>query len=105
MICADETGRPIFLELLRRCGQPCYIAFDLLWLDGEDLRPLPLLERKRRLKRLLPRRSGFVIAPLAVDGSGRRLMASVVAYDLEKRKVDPYRPGVRWWKIKNPTYS
>ena len=28
-----------------------YFAFDLLWLDGEDLRGLPLLERKQRLQR------------------------------------------------------
>jgi ATP-dependent DNA ligase len=24
----------------------CFVAFDLLWLNGEDLRPLPLMERK-----------------------------------------------------------
>jgi len=31
-----------------------YYVFDLLHFDGEDLRPLPLLERKERLKRILP---------------------------------------------------
>jgi bifunctional non-homologous end joining protein LigD len=30
-----------------------YFAFDLLWLNGEDLRALPLLERKKRLERLM----------------------------------------------------
>ena len=29
------------------------LPFDLLWLDGEDLRGLPLLERKTRLERLI----------------------------------------------------
>jgi len=33
-------------------------------------------------------------------------MAAVAAHDLEgivaKRKRDPYRRGVSWWKIKNP---
>ena len=52
VICVDETGRPIFIDLLRR-KEPCFVAFDLLWLNGEDLRPLPLVERKARLKRLL----------------------------------------------------
>jgi len=28
----------------------CFVAFDLLWLNGEDLRPLPLMERKARLR-------------------------------------------------------
>ena len=30
-----------------------FYAFDLLWLDGEDMRGLPLIERKRRLRRLI----------------------------------------------------
>jgi len=50
--CVDESGRPIFVDLLRR-KEPCFVAFDLLWLNGKDLRPLPLVERKKRLKRLL----------------------------------------------------
>ena len=36
-------------------------------------------------------------------------MAAVEEHDLEgivaKRKSDPYRRGVHWWKIKNPAYS
>ena len=46
VIAADETGRPQFYELLRRTRTPAYVAFDLLWLDGADLRPLPLSERR-----------------------------------------------------------
>jgi bifunctional non-homologous end joining protein LigD len=107
--CVDETGRPIFINLLRR-KEPCFVAFDLLWLNGEDLRPLPLVERKKRLKRLLARRSNHLIAEaLSVDGRGKALMAAVEHHDLEgivaKRKRDPYRRGIQWWKIKNPAYS
>src|SRR5215213_255954 len=32
-----------------------YYAFDLMFLDGDDLRILPLLERKKRLKGILPK--------------------------------------------------
>ena len=39
-------GRPMFYELMRRHGPFCFYAFDLLWLDGRDLRDLPLFERK-----------------------------------------------------------
>ena len=42
IIAADETGRPVFIDLLRGTRSPCYIAFDLLWLNGIDLRSLPL---------------------------------------------------------------
>jgi bifunctional non-homologous end joining protein LigD len=110
VICADETGRPIFLEMLRG-RHPCrFIAFDLLWLNGDDLRPLPLIERKARLKRLLARRSNHLVAEaMSVEGRGKALMAAVEEHDLEgivaKRKSDPYRRGVSWFKIKNRAYS
>jgi bifunctional non-homologous end joining protein LigD len=110
IICADATGRPIFIEMLRGRHPVCFVAFDLLWLNGADLCPLSLVERKKRLNRLLRRRSNHLIAQaMAVDGRGRELMAAVAAHDLEgivaKRKRDPYRRGVTWWKIKNPAYS
>src|SRR5215469_15129077 len=83
VICVDESGRPIFLDLLRR-KEPCFVAFDLLWLNGEDLRTLPLVERKTRLKRLLARRSNHLIAEaLSVEGRGKALMAAVEEHDLE----------------------
>ena len=32
-----------------------YCVFDIMFLDGEDLRPLPLLERKKCLRAILPK--------------------------------------------------
>ncbi|MGY3529295.1 ATP-dependent DNA ligase [Bradyrhizobium sp. USDA 4452] len=40
---------------LKHEAKPLYCAFDLMFVDGEDLRKLPLLERKERLKAILPR--------------------------------------------------
>jgi bifunctional non-homologous end joining protein LigD len=96
--------------MLRGRHPVCFVAFDLLWLNGEDLRPLPLVERKARLKRLFPRRSNHLIAEaMSVDGRGKAFMAAVEEHDLEgivaERKSDPYRQGVKWWKIKNRAYS
>jgi len=54
VIAADESGRPQFYDLLRRTAAPAYVAFDILWLNGTDLRPLPLSERRRRLQTILP---------------------------------------------------
>ena len=42
ILCLDAEGRPQFYELLRRRGEPVLYVFDLLWLDGEDLRELHL---------------------------------------------------------------
>src|SRR5579864_9436467 len=46
---------------------------------------------------------------VSVEGRGKALFAAVEQHDLEgivaKRKSDPYRRGVHWWKIKNPAYS
>jgi bifunctional non-homologous end joining protein LigD len=54
VIVADGTGRPVFIDLLRRNRPPGYVVFDILWLNGTDLRPLPLSERRRRLQTILP---------------------------------------------------
>jgi hypothetical protein len=81
VICPDDTGRPIFLDLLRRRKPAAFVAFDLLWLDGEDMRALPLVERKKRLRRLLRRRPNpFIVEAIAIDGRGKELMAAVTAH-------------------------
>ena len=54
---APDDGTPDFHALRRqRWGDEAVLyAFDLIEHDGDDLRDLPLLERKRRLKKLLGR--------------------------------------------------
>ncbi|MHC2364919.1 DNA ligase D [Rhizobium leguminosarum] len=58
-ICAlDESGAPDFAALQAalsegKTGELVYFAFDLLYEGGEDLRSLPLVERKARLQSLL----------------------------------------------------
>ena len=94
---------------LRRTGRAAYVAFDLLWLNGTDLRALPLSERRRRLHAILPAGSPTITEAVAVEGRGRELFDLICVHDLEgvvaKRLADPYDPRVRWLKIKNPAYS
>jgi bifunctional non-homologous end joining protein LigD len=45
VIALDDTGRPQFYDLLRGGQAPAYIAFDLLWVNGFDLRTFPLPSR------------------------------------------------------------
>src|SRR5437773_9347950 len=55
IVCLDERGYPQFEDLMFRRGELFFVAFDALWIDGEDLRGLSLLERKRRLRRVVHR--------------------------------------------------
>ena len=109
VIAADETGRPQFYELLRVPRSASYVAFDVLWADGADLRSLPLGERRRRLQSILPKGSPIVSEALSVEGRGRELFELMRTNDLEgivaKRFADPYDTRVRWLKINNPDYS
>jgi bifunctional non-homologous end joining protein LigD len=109
IIAADETGRPQFYDLLRQRRAPAYVAFDLLWLNGVDLRPLPLSERRRHLQNILPKGSAIISEALSVTGRGKELFELMCAHDLEgivaKRLKDGYGSRARWLKIKNPSYS
>src|SRR5215471_2407419 len=59
--CVDDCGRPIFRDLLFRKSQCVFITFDLLYLNGKDLRTLALIERKKTLKRLLRRKRSRIL--------------------------------------------
>jgi ATP dependent DNA ligase domain len=109
-----EGGRPVFPAiLLFRRHQSVFIAFDLLFLNGKDLRMLPLLERKATLKKLLRRRRSRILYLDLVESAGRLLFEQIVAMDLEgivcKRKDSPYKvtdkPSRHWIKVKNSRYS
>ena len=85
------------------------IAFDLLWLDGVDLRGLTFLERKSRLRRLVRGRTGFLYAE-HVSTSGCDLYQVISREDLEgivaKQKLAPYVTSpATWFKVLNPDYS
>ena len=63
IVALDDNGVPSFSALQaaiadNKTGELIFFAFDLLFANGEDLRALPLRERKERLKRLLERRNG-----------------------------------------------
>jgi bifunctional non-homologous end joining protein LigD len=110
--CVDECGRPSFRDLLLRRGRRVFIAFDLLYLDGKDLRVLPLIERKTILKELIKRKNSRILYLDHVQGDGRLLFEQIVALDLEgivcKVKDSPYRvtdkPSRHWIFVSNSRY-
>jgi bifunctional non-homologous end joining protein LigD len=109
VVALDRKGKPVFRDLIKGQGFLAFAAFDLLWLDGDDLRGLPLIERKRRLSELLPADTGPLYKILTLEEHGRALFSAVRKMDLEgmvaKRKSDPYAPATTWYKIKNQAYS
>ena len=68
----DPDSRSNFYALLFGRRAPFFCAFDLLMLDGEDVRGLPLLERKRLLLEVMPRIESRVRYPDHVHESGVR---------------------------------
>jgi bifunctional non-homologous end joining protein LigD len=83
-------------------------AFDILALDGEDLRALPLSIRRTNLERLLARRpDGVFVAPFEHGEIGPDLFRAACDMGLEgmvsKLADRPYRAGRSkdWIKVKN----
>jgi ATP-dependent DNA ligase len=107
IVVLDEKGRSNFFDLMAHRGEPRYYAFDLLWLNGIDLRSRPLLDRKRRLHRLIPPNDSHLLYVEHLDGDGAQFFKLVCEQDLEgiifKPKTSPY-PFTRI-KVKNPNYS
>jgi bifunctional non-homologous end joining protein LigD len=110
LVCLDSEGRSMFNELLLRKGCPIFYAFDLLYLNGRDLRQLPLIKRKEKLRTLIEK-SGLsdVICGKYVEERGIDLFNEVCQRNLEgvvaKRKAGKYATVSGWLKIKNPRYT
>ncbi|MCK1515673.1 DNA ligase D [Bradyrhizobium sp. 190] len=114
IVALDRNGVPSFSALQAaiadsKTGDLIFFAFDLLFAKGEDLRALPLRERKERLKRLLERRNGKEKLIRYVDhfeDRGDTVLESARKLELEgivSKKLDaPYRSGrtESWTKAK-----
>lgn len=83
-------------------------AFDLLEIDGEDLRPYDWQTRRAALRSLLKRTSRGIRLSEHLDGNGALAFQHACRLGLEgivaKRRDRPYRSGrtTDWIKIKNP---
>jgi bifunctional non-homologous end joining protein LigD len=100
VVCLDANGVSQFNELMSRKCKPVFYAFDLMWLDGEDLRNLRLVERKQRLRALVAKGScSRLIYAQHIEGQGVGFFEEVCRRDLEgivaKRKRSVYRSDGR----------
>ena len=84
LVCLDSERRSVFNELLFRRGCPVFYAFDLLYLNGRDLRQLRLIERKEKLRALIEKSElPDVIFGKYVEGRGIDLFNEVMRRNLE----------------------
>jgi bifunctional non-homologous end joining protein LigD len=105
----DPDGMAVFDALHSRVNDAnaSACAFDLLMLNGDDLRRKPYLQRKAALRKLLRHGRGIQYVEHA-EGHGGRLFETVCKLGLEgivSKKLDaPYRsgPSKAWIKVKNP---
>jgi bifunctional non-homologous end joining protein LigD len=102
----DDHGAPDFAALQAalsdgRNEDLIYFAFDLMYADGEDLRKLPLVERKSRLKALLDAQrlgaKSLIRYVEHFETAGDAVLRSACRMNLEgiisKRLSSPYRSG------------
>jgi len=110
LVCLDNDGRSVFNELLFRRSRPYFYAFDLLWLNGRDLRKEPLRRRKDLLKELIMEsRNPLLLYADHVDQYGTDFFRMICERNLEgvvaKPRDSRYDSSAKWIKIKNPNYA
>jgi ATP-dependent DNA ligase len=125
IVCLDLHGKPQFRDLLFRRAEPMFYAFDLLWdthtwsdddqerrrfRNPEDVRYLPLIDRKLRLRSVVSKRGERLLYCNHIEHDGQGLFQLACHNDLEgivaKRMFDPYLPEhTSWLKIRNQQYS
>lgn len=105
----DSSGRTDFSTLqstIKEGGPLLCFAFDLLHLNGKDLTPRPLRERKHELEKLLAEAADPLVLSTHIVGHADEVYKKICAQGHEgiiaKRANDPYRGGrtKSWLKVK-----
>ena len=109
-IVTDDRGLAVFdlIRHKRHGADAVLLAFDLIELDGEDLRRSPIEYRKRMLAKLVRGPHAGIVVNEVFEGDGDILFEHACKLGCEgivsKRLGSPYRSGrsPHWLKVKNP---
>ncbi|WP_107678008.1 non-homologous end-joining DNA ligase [Agrobacterium sp. LAD9] len=111
----DEEGRSDFALLQKSLGgrsgkvtaaDAIFMAFDLLYFDGHDLRSVELTSRRKLLEDLLSSKPPGIMFSETIEADGEELLSSACGFGLEgiiaKHRDSSYRSGRLgdWLKIK-----
>ncbi|MBC9932235.1 DNA ligase D [Chitinophaga qingshengii] len=111
IVVIDENGYTLFSQLQEwrseADGQLVFYLFDILWLNGKDMTSLPLMQRKKTLRQLMPVNNtilrfseGFVTEGTDFFDQAKKLHLEGI---MAKKTDSQYYPGTRtreWLKIK-----
>lgn len=106
VVAPDARGVPSFQRLQQRERPLSYIAFDVLWLDGKDVRGEPLERRRALLEKLIVKPEPPLALSSAISGDVRQLLKAACSAGFEgligKRAGSRYQPGrgLDWIKLK-----
>lgn len=102
IVALDDTGRPNFNFLQHSKSQAariCYFVFDLLIYQNRDFTQLPMIERRKILKSVLPFQSPRIRIAEYFETSAQAMLESAAEQGLEgvvaKRKDSRYEAGKR----------
>lgn len=113
IVALNEEGKPDFqsLQSFAKKGEKAnlvFYVFDLLWYDGKDFTQLPLIERKKILKSILPEDDGTIKFSEHIVREGKAFFEAALNKGLEgvmaKKADSVYTIDYRtksWLKIKN----
>jgi len=109
-IATDKTGLAVFdlIRGYRAIASAVLCAFDLLELDGKNLRRNPIESRKSALRKLVRRAQSGIVFNQHYRTDGETIFRTACRLGCEgivsKRLGSPYRSGRSkyWVKVKNP---
>ncbi len=112
LVVLDDAGKAQFYDLMHGRAPALFAAFDLVWLNGEDLREMPLHQRKNSLRRLIKKSAKRTFFVDHIRGEGSLMYQQICEMDMEgivaKPLMSSYRPlrgQTTWIKVKNPKYT
>ena len=105
LVCLDDEGRTLFYDMMFHRAPSYFYAFDVLWLDGEDLREKPCIERKTILQGLVEEGPNSLLYVDHIEAEGEKLFEQICQRDMEgivaKPKISPYggrkSPWIKIW--------
>jgi bifunctional non-homologous end joining protein LigD len=110
LVACDSDGMPSFSALMAGGHTLCAWCFDVMELNGRDLRELPLVKRKEKLRDLLIKADDDVLRYSDDFEDPLMLLQVAQRMDLEgivsKRSDAPYRSGkaAGWTKTRTATW-
>ncbi|HCL31863.1 MAG TPA: hypothetical protein DIC52_25985 [Candidatus Latescibacteria bacterium] len=112
LVCLDDAGQTLFYDLMFNRAPVHFYAFNILWLDGQDLRERSITERKEILHDVVAESPQRLLYVDHISAQGEQLFELICQRDMEgvvaKPKGSPYRQlggKTPWIKIKNPDYT